>query len=46
MPETPPPVLTTKMLAERWAVSEQHVRNLAKRKDGGLQCFRLGGKPQ
>jgi excisionase family DNA binding protein len=33
---------TVRSLAERWACSEQHVRNLVAR--GELHCFRLGGK--
>ncbi|MBK5565220.1 helix-turn-helix domain-containing protein [Ensifer sp. SSB1] len=37
-----PRVLTPSMLAEEWACSEQHVRNLIK--NGKLPHFKLGGK--
>ncbi len=36
------PVYTPKMLAERWACSETHVRTLVRQNK--LRAFRLGGK--
>ena len=37
-----PSTFTPKMLAERWACSERHIRNLIA--SGNLPCIRLGGK--